>query len=156
MDRNELPLDPRHIGVTSSASKIIFEPMVHSKPCTYFMSRLILSQNIPKLASTWPMPCRSTIGWVQNDFQAYGRLGANRAPILHQHLHYLLMDQHELSLNPFPLGVPSVAPKMIFEPIARSMQTLYCVKINTIFKWTESSFNSMKVLCLVLVISDNA
>jgi hypothetical protein len=52
------------------------------------------------------------------------------------------MDQNELSVNPFPLGVPSVVPKMIFEPIARSMQTVYSVKINTISKWTESTFNS--------------
>jgi hypothetical protein len=29
MDQNELPLDPRHIGVPLGASKMIFEPMVH-------------------------------------------------------------------------------------------------------------------------------
>jgi hypothetical protein len=65
--------------------QMIFEPLVHSKPCTYFISRLILSPNRSKLASTWPTPCRSTISWVQNDLWAYGMLGANRAPILHQH-----------------------------------------------------------------------
>jgi hypothetical protein len=30
MDRNELPLDPRHLGVSLVVSKIISEPMVHS------------------------------------------------------------------------------------------------------------------------------
>jgi hypothetical protein len=29
MDRNELPLEPRHLGVPSSASKMISDPMVH-------------------------------------------------------------------------------------------------------------------------------
>jgi len=28
MDRNELPLEPRHVGVPSGASKMISEPMV--------------------------------------------------------------------------------------------------------------------------------
>jgi hypothetical protein len=28
MDRNELPLEPRHLGVPSSASKMIYDPMV--------------------------------------------------------------------------------------------------------------------------------
>jgi hypothetical protein len=28
MDRNELPLEPRHVGVPSSASKMTYEPMV--------------------------------------------------------------------------------------------------------------------------------
>jgi hypothetical protein len=28
MDRNELPLEPRHLGVTSGVSKMISEPMV--------------------------------------------------------------------------------------------------------------------------------
>jgi hypothetical protein len=29
MDRNELPFEPRHLGVPSSASKMISKPMVH-------------------------------------------------------------------------------------------------------------------------------
>jgi hypothetical protein len=28
MDRNELPLEPHHLGVPSGASKLIYEPMV--------------------------------------------------------------------------------------------------------------------------------
>jgi hypothetical protein len=30
MERNELPLDPRHVGVSSGASKKIFQPMLYS------------------------------------------------------------------------------------------------------------------------------
>jgi hypothetical protein len=29
MDQNELPFEPRHLGVPSDASKMISEPMVH-------------------------------------------------------------------------------------------------------------------------------
>jgi hypothetical protein len=29
MDQNEIPHDPRHLGVVSGASKMIYEPMVH-------------------------------------------------------------------------------------------------------------------------------
>jgi hypothetical protein len=35
MDRNELPLDPRHLGVQSGASKMIYEPMVHLAQIKY-------------------------------------------------------------------------------------------------------------------------
>jgi hypothetical protein len=30
MDQNNFPLNPRHIGISSGVSKMIFEPMVHS------------------------------------------------------------------------------------------------------------------------------
>jgi hypothetical protein len=35
MDRNELPLDPRHLGVQSGAYKMIYEPMVHLAQTMY-------------------------------------------------------------------------------------------------------------------------
>jgi hypothetical protein len=45
------------------------------------------------------------------------------------------MDQNELSLNPFHLGVPSAVHKMISEPIACSVQSVYpsYVKNNTLY-----------------------
>jgi hypothetical protein len=111
-DRNELLVEPRHIGVPSSASKMIFEPMVHlaqfvhlsctdtntiskgtktrfqmthvtlefhrvrqklfsrlwyvrRKLCTYLVSRLSLSSNKPKWASTWVSSPMYTIGCDQ-------------------------------------------------------------------------------------------
>jgi hypothetical protein len=85
MDRNELPLEPRHLGVPLSASKIIFEPMVRLTqtvhlPCTD-------TNNVSKRTeqdSTWPTSLRISIGCVQNYFRAYGTFGAIHAPILRQ------------------------------------------------------------------------
>jgi hypothetical protein len=53
------------------------------------------------------------------------------------------MDQNENPLDPCHLGVLLGAPKTIYEPIARSMQAkhLSCAEINTISKWTETSFH---------------
>jgi hypothetical protein len=41
---------------------------VRHKPCTYLASRLSLSPNRLKWASTWALSLSSTIGCVQNDF----------------------------------------------------------------------------------------
>jgi hypothetical protein len=129
-DRNELPVEPCHLGGPSGASKMISKPMVRlaqtmhlscndtkivskrtemrfqithvtkefhqvnqkwflslwyirCKPSTYLVSRLALSLNWPKRASSWASSPRRTIGCVQNDFWAYGMFGMNRAPILH-------------------------------------------------------------------------
>jgi hypothetical protein len=43
---------------------------------------------------------------VQNDCQAYGTFGINKAPILHQDLHYLQMERNELPLEPRNIGLP--------------------------------------------------
>jgi hypothetical protein len=58
---------------------------VWRKPCTYLASRLALSPNRPKWASTWVSSPRSTIRCIQNDFLANGMFGAKQAPILHRH-----------------------------------------------------------------------
>jgi hypothetical protein len=42
---------------------------IRRKLCTYLASRLTLSPNGPKWASTWPTWHRSTIGCVQNGFE---------------------------------------------------------------------------------------
>jgi hypothetical protein len=53
------------------------------------------------------------------------------------------MDQNELPLDPHHVGVQSCAPKMISEPMVCLAQTVHlsCVEINTISKWTETSFH---------------
>jgi hypothetical protein len=50
------------------------------------------------------------------------------------------MDQNEFALDPRHVGVPSVPPKMISEPMVRSAQTLhlFCVEVNTISNQTET------------------
>ena len=45
---NDIPHDPRHLGVPLGASKTISEPMVRlGKPCTYLTSTLTPSPNGP-------------------------------------------------------------------------------------------------------------
>jgi hypothetical protein len=53
------------------------------------------------------------------------------------------MDQNEFPLDPRLVGVPLVAPKMIFEPMVHSAQTmhLFCIKINSITKEIETIFH---------------
>jgi hypothetical protein len=116
---------------------------VHCESCTYLVSRLAQSLNGPKRASTWLSSPRSTIGCVQNDLWAYGTFNANRAPILHQDLHYLKIDWIELKLDPHHLEVLLGASKMILEPMVRLAQTLHlsCTDTNTISKRTETRFH---------------
>jgi hypothetical protein len=86
MDCNELPLEPRQIGVPTGASKIIYEPMVCLAQTVYLSCiDITLSPNRPKRAFTWVSSPINTMGCVQNDFWAYGMFGANRVPILHRH-----------------------------------------------------------------------
>jgi hypothetical protein len=103
------------------------------KPCAYLASRLALSPNELNGASTGASLPRSTIGFVQNDFWAWGTFGANQAPKLHQHQHYLQMGQNESPHDPHHLVVPSGAYITISEPLVRSTQTVHlsCVKIST-------------------------
>jgi hypothetical protein len=116
---------------------------VQRKPCTYLASRFALSQNIPKRASAWATPPRSTIGCVQNDLCVYGTFGANRAPILHWHYNSLQMDWNEIPHDQCHIGDPSGASKMISDPMLSSAQTvhLYYVKISTISKETKTSIH---------------
>ena len=81
---NEIPQDPRHLGVPSVASKMISEPMVPlRKPCTYLTSTLTPSPNGPNEIPHDPRKLGLPPGCVLNDIGAYGMLGANRAPVLH-------------------------------------------------------------------------
>jgi hypothetical protein len=78
-DWNELPPEPRHLGVASGASKMISNPMVHlSKPCTYLAWTLTPSSNGPKQDLTRPTSPRGSIACVQNDFRAYGMFSTMR------------------------------------------------------------------------------
>jgi hypothetical protein len=70
------------------------------KQRTFLASRLPLSSNGLKQASTWASSPRSIIGWVQNDFWAYGMFSANRAPILHRHKYCLQTDQNKIPHDP--------------------------------------------------------
>jgi hypothetical protein len=53
------------------------------------------------------------------------------------------MDKNEFALDPRHVGVPSVVPKMISEPMVCLTQTMHlsCVEINTIYKRTKMIFH---------------
>jgi hypothetical protein len=106
---------------------------IQHKACTYHASRLALSPNGPKQAFTWVSSPRSTIRCVQNDFWAYGTVGANRASILLRHKYCLWMDRNGIPHEPCHLAIPSGASKMISKPMVHSAQTVHlsCVKITT-------------------------
>jgi hypothetical protein len=72
---------------------------------------------------------------------------ANRAPILHQELHYLQTDRTELPLEPHHLGVPSSVSQTISMPMVCSVQTvqLSCTNTNAVFKWTKTRFHTTHV-----------
>jgi hypothetical protein len=71
----------------------------------------------PKRDSAWPMSPRSSIRYVQTDFQACGTFDVNCAPILHQDYHCPKTELNELPLEPHYLAIPSCASKMISYPV---------------------------------------
>jgi hypothetical protein len=90
MDRNELTLEPCHLGVPSGAPKQFLRLWyIWRKPCTCLALKLTLSPNRPKRAPIWASSPRSTIRCIQNNFWAYGIYGANHAPIMHRNQHSL-------------------------------------------------------------------
>jgi hypothetical protein len=62
---------------------------VLSKPCNYLASRLTLSPNGPRQASTWHTLPRSTIGCAQSDFHASGTFIAKPCTYLALDSNYL-------------------------------------------------------------------
>jgi hypothetical protein len=99
------------------------KPMVRSAQTVHLLaSRLGISPNGPKWASTWASSAWSTIRCTQNNYWVYGTFGVNHAPILHWHYHRLQTKWNEVWHDPRHLGVPSGASKMISEPMVRSAQ----------------------------------
>jgi hypothetical protein len=76
MDRNELLVEPCHLGVQLGVSKTISEPMVRSAQIVHLSCT---NTNISKQTKT-----RFQMTHVTYDFWAYDKFGANRAPILHR------------------------------------------------------------------------
>jgi hypothetical protein len=138
--RTELPLEPCHLGVLSSASKMISMPMVcsvqtmhrcctdtntiskwtkmrfHTTHVTYEIHQVRLKLCM----SLWYVQCKPCTYLASR--LALSPNGPNRAPP-----------------DPRHLGVPSGASKTIYEPMVCSVQTVHlsCVKIRTISKRTE-------------------
>jgi hypothetical protein len=136
---------------------------VQVKPRTYIAPTLTLSPNRLKWDSTWPTSPKSSIGCIQNDFQAYGMFSANHAskmilePVVCsvQTVHLSCADTNTLSLqtyqneiphDPRHLGDPSHVSKMISEPVVRLTQKSSCYMITTISKRTKTSFHLSLVI----------
>jgi hypothetical protein len=84
IDSKKLPLEPHHLGVSSGASKTISELMVRSAQTIHLYC--IDTNTVSKRTETrfhLTHSSRTSIGCVQDDFQAYGTFDTNRAPILH-------------------------------------------------------------------------
>jgi hypothetical protein len=140
----KLPLEYHHLGVPLGASKMIYEPKVHSSQTVHLRAwRLALSPNEVNQASTWASSPRTTIECVQNDFGACVMFSANHATILYWHQHFHQMDQNEIPQNPRHHRVPSSASKRISEAVVLLAQIVHlsCVKFSTISKRTESSIH---------------
>jgi hypothetical protein len=130
---------------------------VWPRTCNYLAPTLNLSPNRLRHDSTWAPTPRSSIGCVQNDFWASGMFYANRAHILRQGYHYLQTYQNKLPHDPHHQAVPSSAFNTFSKPIVCLAQTvhLYCVKISTIYKRTETSFQLSIVPSTIGCIENN-
>jgi hypothetical protein len=98
IDSNKLPLEPRHLGVSSVASKMISEPMVCSAK-TMHLYRTDTNTVSKRTKMRFHMTCspRSSIRCIQDDFQPYGTFDTNHAPILRQDWNYLQTDHKQSS-----------------------------------------------------------
>jgi hypothetical protein len=144
MYQTKLPLEPRHLRVPSSASKMISMPLVCSvqtvhlsctdtntvskRTKTRFHTTHVTCEFHrvhPKLfMSLWYVQCKPCTYLASR--LALSPNGPNRAP-----------------LDPRHLGVPLVASKMIYEPIVHLTQTehLSCTDTNTVSKQIETRFH---------------
>jgi hypothetical protein len=125
---------------------MIFEPMARSAQSVhiYLVSRLALSPNGMKRASTSASPPSSFIGCVKKWFLSLRYV--RRKPCIH------LVSRLALSPNrlnraytwvPSPRSTIVGVSKMIFEPMVRLAQTMHLSRTdtNTISKWTKTRFH---------------
>ena len=143
MKRSENPHDPRHQGVPSGASKMIFEPMV--------CSAQIMHRSCVKI-STISKRTKTSLQLSFNTLE-YHRVRPKRYLnlwyICGKKCTYIALTltpspngPNEIPYDPRHLGVQLAASKTISKPMVRSAQTVHrsCVKISTISKRTETSF----------------
>jgi hypothetical protein len=141
MERREIPHDPRHLGVLLGTFKIISEPMVRSTQTVHYLaSRLALSPNglsfhLSLLTSEYHQvhPKRFVSRWY-----IWSKLYTYLAPTLTLSLN----GKKRSSTWPTSPRSSMGAPKMIFEPMVLSTQTVHlsCINISTISERTKTSF----------------
>ena len=128
---NEIPHDPRHLGVPSGASKTLSEPMVRLAQTVH---QSYINTNISKWTerdSRRPTSPRSFMVWPKYFLSLWY--------VLRKPCTYLMSTLtpspnglNEIPHDPRHLGVPSRASKTISEPTVCSAQTVHrsCVKIS--------------------------
>jgi hypothetical protein len=143
-DSDKLPLEPRHLGLSSGVSKMISEPIVRLAQIVllYCTDTNTVSKQTEMRFHMTHSP-RSSIGCVQHDFRADGTFETNRTPFLRQDYHYRQTDSKKLPLEPCHLGVSSGASKTISEPMIHSVKTvhLYRTDTNNVSKRTKTCFH---------------
>jgi hypothetical protein len=143
-DSNKLPLEPRHLGVSSGVSKMISEPIVRlAQTMHLYCTDTNTVSKWTKMRFHMTHSPRSSIGCVQHDFQADGTFDSNRSPLLRQYYHCLQTDSKKLPLEARLLRVSSGASKMISKPMVHLAQTvhLYCTDTSTTSKYTKTRFH---------------
>ena len=111
-------------------------------PCTYLALTLTPSPNGPNEISHDPLHLGVTSGASKTILEPTVCL----AQAVHLSCTTITPSRNgpnEIPHDPLRQGVPSGASKTILEPMVPSAQTVHlsCIKINTISKWTETSFH---------------
>jgi hypothetical protein len=129
MDWNEIPHDQCLLGDPLGASKWFLRRWhVQREQCTCLASRLALSPNGSKRASTSSSLPRSSIGCVHNDFWACWYVCHKPCTCL----------ATRLALSP---NRPKQASKAISKLRLAQTMHLYCTDTNTVSKWIEPRFH---------------
>jgi hypothetical protein len=147
-ERSELPLELRHLGVPSSASKMISMPMVCS------VQTLHLSCIDTNTISKWTKTKFHTTHVTCEFHRVHPKLFMSLWYVQFKPCTYLV-SRSALSPNgpnrappdPRHLGVPSGASKTIYEPMVCLGQTehLSCTDANTVSKQIETRFHMTHV-----------
>jgi hypothetical protein len=143
MDQNEIPHVPRHLGVTSGASKMISKPVIRL-PQTMQLS-CVRSNTISKQSVRFQLSLityeyhRVRPKWFLSLWYVCHKLYTYHASTLILFPNGLKQD----STWPHQLGVLSGVSKMISEPMVCLTQSVHlsCIKGNTISKRTEMRFH---------------
>jgi hypothetical protein len=142
----KLSLEPRHLGVTSGASKMIFTLMVHTMQTTHLSCINICTiseRTKPGLEPHHQWLPSSASKTISEPMVHLAQLCTYIAPTQH----YLQTERGEIPYDLCHLGVPLGASKTISEPLVRLAQTmqLSCTDTNTISKRREQRFHMIHI-----------
>jgi hypothetical protein len=148
MDRSKLPLEPRHLGVPSSALKMISMPMVCSVQTVHLSCTDI--NTVSKWTKTKFHTTHTTyeFHWVRPQlFMSLWYLQCKPWTYLVSKLALSANRPNRAPPDPRHLGVPSGASKMIYQPMVRLTQSehLSWTDANTVSKQIETRFHNTHI-----------